>query len=57
VSAVVAGVVRHAELEDEQRDRDREDTVAERFQPAEREFIRHTLQRCGSLRCTRDRSR
>jgi hypothetical protein len=31
---VIAGIGRDAELEDEERDRDREDAVAERLQPA-----------------------
>ena len=36
---VVGGVRGDAELEDEQRDRDREDAVAERLEPAERQLV------------------
>ena len=35
--------MRDAGLEDEQRDRDRQDAVAERFQPAEGQLFRHAL--------------
>jgi hypothetical protein len=45
------------EQEDEQGDRDRKDTVAESFQPAEWQLIRHTLHRLRSLRCARKPSR
>ena len=36
---VIARVRRHAELEDEQRDRDREDAVAERLEATEWELV------------------